>query len=229
MINGLVKSWTRGGLRVHLFRSSDIVTKNPNNCAALLNPSNGGLVGAQLSYIAIGLPPPPSENLAWEASSSWGGMEVGANMLYRAEAVDGQVTSWGGKALRAECQEIVSRLPGQWLQPGNAVLTNGGGLKHIYRHIVHTNPPFHNEANWEVSLGACYHAALEQLRHHKLTSIATPILGTGQRGIDLREGARVTARALRTSPDLGEMTVSIVTITAESTKVAEAALDAEFA
>jgi O-acetyl-ADP-ribose deacetylase (regulator of RNase III) len=155
-------------------------------------------------------------------------MEAGDRMLYRAQSVDGMVTNLGGKALRDECREALLRLPGERLRAGDAVLTNGCGVLE-YEHIVHTNPPYAaTNPRWEVLLGACYQFAITTLRQHRLTSVATPLLGTGHRGIDLRDGARVAARALRSLPDLGEMTVCMVTVTDASTEAVEKALDREF-
>ena len=119
--------WRLPNVIVSVYRTPNIVTHPPpttkTKALVLVNPGNEQLCGAQASYVARGVPVAFNYAGGWASSGGWGGMDAGDNMLYRAEAVDGVVTSEGGRQLRALCERAKATLPGKMLPVGQAVMT----------------------------------------------------------------------------------------------------------
>lgn len=182
-------------------------------CDTLINPANERLVGTKFPYFPKGGPVPEDKVVGAAATqrdwvppgfvSKWGGMEIGSEMMYPVQTVDGLVGMLGGDALRREC----SRLPARGgsdvrCPPGEAVRTSAaGGLSKLFGCIVHTVPPFYAtdaagrpSAEWRALLRSCWLRALEEAGPGPL--IAAPLLGAGARGAPIGEACRVAAGAV---------------------------------
>ena len=97
--------WTRklGQLSVTVERTTCIVRASRTR-DVLINAANEALAGAQLPYFPRGGPcPPPLPEGLGNNANSWGALETGPGFVFREQAVDGVVTSLGGKALRDLC------------------------------------------------------------------------------------------------------------------------------
>lgn len=142
-------------------------------CTILINPANPYLSGPYtFPYFPRGGPQPPQIKSYKNAHpimgyvSQWGGMDVGAGMVFPAQTIDGLVHQFGGEQLRSECLAIQPppTCP-LWLDnygkhvmseevettkklcpEGKAVQTSSGGpnLQVHYDTIIHTTPPFYN-------------------------------------------------------------------------------------
>lgn len=208
---------TVGRRCVELWRTSCCVTSPPGAAGqthdVLINSANQQLVGTKLPYFPRGGPVPDTSVAAGSPEavqrdwvppgfvSRWGGMEIGAKMLYPVQVVDGMVGILGGAELRRAC----SRLPtvsadGARCAIGEAVSTPAfGKLRQYYARIVHTVAPFHTRADktptpdWALLLERCWHSSLAQASDAQ--TIVAPLLGAGARGAPLRDAATVAARA----------------------------------
>lgn len=148
-------------------------------------------MGTQLTYVAIGVPPPPPADGNWASSAGWGGMEVGENMLYRTQCVDGWVTALGGRPLRDLCRALAP------LQKGRAGVTPATAeLLKSYGHIIHTVAPFPSDPLWQAVLASCYRSSLAQAQQLGCQRVSVPLLGTGARGLPLEEACAVAAGAI---------------------------------
>jgi hypothetical protein len=96
--------WTRklGQLSVTVERTTCVVRASKTK-DVLINAANEALAGAQLPYFPRGGPCPPPLPQGIDNANSWGALETGPGFVFREQAVDGVVTSLGGKALRDLC------------------------------------------------------------------------------------------------------------------------------
>jgi O-acetyl-ADP-ribose deacetylase (regulator of RNase III) len=159
------------------------------------------------------------------ASSNWGGMDAGQNMMYPVQVLDGCVHAECGPSLLRHLQSRPDQSPfvdsvGQAIKCpiGTAVLSpTFGALCPYFGNIIHTVAPFQNDLNWEKLLESCYLSCfrlawkevkkndgvlkVEGNLEHKFTSlnaastIATTLIGAGCRGITIDNATRVAACA----------------------------------
>ena len=137
--------WTRklGPLRVVVERTTCVVRASTTK-DVLINAANESLVGAQLPYFPRGGPcPPPLPEGLGNNANSWGALETGPGFVFREHAVDGVVSSLGGKALRDLC----ARARPDGFAAGDAVATAAPGLP--FETLVHAVAPF-----WESVIDA---------------------------------------------------------------------------
>ncbi|KAF0685067.1 Aste57867_22995 [Aphanomyces stellatus] len=182
-------------LRVSICFTKDVVN-HPPPATVLINPCNERLSGTHaFSYFPRGGPVPPTSPPGMERQSvNWGGMDAGENMLYPAQTVDGLVGIAGGPAQSAQLAAI-SKCP-----TGHAVSTAATGtLARHFERIVHTATPFYASPKWELQLRACYmHSLSIATKAAKSeTTIATPILGAGCKGIPVEDAVGAAADACR--------------------------------
>jgi len=203
------------GLRVECHLVPDIVRQAPAlaHAGTLVTPANELLAGTQRSYFPRGGPCPPPPPVGLE-TSSWGGMEVGPNMVYPMQCVDGAVHAWGGKVFREACRAALP--PGGHCAVGSAVVTPAcGQLAEHFRTVVHAVPPFRSDPRWRELLEETYASALRLAIGGALpaaqawslpwgspplppppAAVALPLLGAGARGADATEAAEVAASAV---------------------------------
>jgi hypothetical protein len=68
---------------IQIYLSYDIINSPPLNFYNfIINPANEALVGTRQSYFPVGGPVSPLQKERFTYSTSWGGMEIGENMLY---------------------------------------------------------------------------------------------------------------------------------------------------
>ena len=175
----------RSKLQVKVYISYDIINSAPlDTYEYLINPANEALVGTRFAYFPVGGPVPKlpsnlkqttSSVLLHESSSSsssstesfmksstWGGMEVGENMLYSVQVVDGEVHEQCGTPLLNYLQALPvlgKDEAGQDVRcpVGSAVLSPSfGSFVNYFRNIVHTVAPFYSDEKWEQLLLNCY-------------------------------------------------------------------------
>ena len=117
--------WTRklGQLSVTVERTTCIVRASKTR-DVLINAANEALAGAQLPYFPRGGPCPPPLPKGIDNANSWGALETGPGFVFREHAVDGVVSSLGGKALRDLC----ARARPDDFGAGSAVATAAPGL-----------------------------------------------------------------------------------------------------
>lgn len=207
-----------GGLSraVRVVVSRCVVTSEGRFSDVLINPANERLVGTRLPYFPKG-GPVPEDTVSGAAAvqrdwvppgfvSKWGGMEIGSEMMYSVQVVDGLITMLGGEALRRECRRLPVR--GPWgsdirCPQGEAVRTGApGGLAKLFGSIVHTVPPFFARdeqtgapsREWRALLRSCWLRALEEAAPGPV--ITAPLLGAGARGAPVGEASRVAASAV---------------------------------
>lgn len=199
-----------GRFVVKIYISHDIFTGH-RFYDFLLNPANEALVGAKLPYFPRGGPVPTSTNADKNAfkSSKWGGMDVGDDMLYPVQVVDGMVHEQCGPALLHFLKSLPEEPPfeddaGQRIRcpVGTSVISPSfGSLKPYFGSILHTVSPFYRDPKWESKLLNCYFSsfqmAYKSLRGQKEITIASVLVGSGARGIPVEEAARVAATACR--------------------------------
>ena len=80
--------------------------------------------------------------------SNWGGMEIGSNMMYPNQVIDGIVHRLGGNLLRQQCLGILQFYGKDMtsLPLGTTFITRCKGipdLESLYDFILHTIPPFY--------------------------------------------------------------------------------------
>ena len=113
-------------------------------------------------------------------SNAWGGLDIGSNQLYSSQVVDGHVTELGGYSLRKQLQDlpIVNNDNGYRLEVGDSILTKATErLKHNFRYIIHTVPPFNRDKDMETKLKKCYSSAVNIAKEKELRNVVTPLLG----------------------------------------------------
>lgn len=187
--------------QVQLWTTSCIVTQFGQSfqCQAdLVNPSNPELSGCRhFPYFPRGGPVPEpvtSMHKDWQPLgyvSQWGGMEVGAGMLYRVSVIDGLVHQQAGWKLAAELH-LRRAVHSQPCPVGTAVRTTAGDL--AYRSILHTTPPFFRDSDSEKKLLQCYESVLA-LTENKC--LCLPLIGSGARGFPYDSAIRVAAKAVQ--------------------------------
>ena len=187
----------------------------------LLVSANEALVGTRFPYFPVGGPVPPllssaavgrdNRSLSTMASSRWGGMDKGENMMYPVQCLDGVVHSEAGSGLLAYLQSLPEQHPfrdsaGQIVRcpVGQAVLSPSFGLSSYFSALIHTVPPFYSDENCEAKLLSCYSNTLllisasghvNSRRVIRPTTAATVLLGSGVRGIPVETAARIASRA----------------------------------
>ena len=147
--------WTRklGQLSVTVERTTCVVRASKTK-DVLINAANESLAGAQLPYFPRGGPcPPPLPEGLGNNANSWGALETGPGFVFREQAVDGVVTSLGGKALRDLC----ARARPDDFGAGSAVATAAPGLP--FETLVHAVAPFWESQSWRADLLRAYAAA----------------------------------------------------------------------
>jgi len=210
-----------GRRAAQVWLTKDVVTSPPGGfCNVLVNPGNEKLVGTRLPYFPRGGPVPedPVDTRArterdWLPPgfvTQWGGMEVGAKLVYPIQTVDGMVSMLGGWGLRRACQALPEQAPGGIRCPvGEAVVTPATGrLGEYFRHIVHTVPPFYDAGDdglpspgWTAALERCWERSLDLAARQPVPSgeepsIAAPLLGAGARGAPPEHAVALAARAV---------------------------------
>ena len=140
-------------------------------------------------------------------SNAWGGLDIGSSQLYSSQVVDGHVTELGGYSLRKQLQDlpIVNSENGyrcevgHWYSDVNLLLIKAflpilvvsicnslissviteatEGLKHNFRYIIHTVPPFNRDKDMETKLKKCYSSAVNIAKEKELRNVVTPLLG----------------------------------------------------
>jgi O-acetyl-ADP-ribose deacetylase (regulator of RNase III) len=173
----------------------------------LVNPANVALIGTRFAYFPVGGPVPPvPEDTALEsavfASSRWGGMSAGENMMYPVEVLDGQVHELGGHELFKYLQELPILAnrddAGQQVRCniGQAISSPAyGNLSSLFGEIIHTVPPFMHAVDWETQLFDCYTNSFKLAFKTRSESVASVVLGAGCRNIPFSDAARIAAHA----------------------------------
>ena len=181
--------WTRklGPLRLVVERTTCVVRASKTK-DVLINAANEPLAGAQLPYFPRGGPcPPPLPEGLGNNANSWGALETGPGFVFREQAVDGVVTSLGGKALRDLC----ARARPDGFGAGDAVATAAPGLP--FETLVHAVAPFWESPSWRADLLRAYAAAFALAAGR---DVATPLLGAGARGAPVADAAAAAADAV---------------------------------
>lgn len=196
----LRRAWKlQTNLRVEVHLTEDIVSQPPRGrCDVLVNAANEELVGTKLPYFPMAVEPPPELR-----SSKWCAMEIGNNMFYPMQVVDGRVHALGGQALRQACAKLPEQSPGIRCAVGNSVVTEAyGDLCTHFAFIVHTVPPMYQAKDWAQSLSSCWQTAIAQAftRREGRLVVAAPLLGAGARGAPVEEAAQVAVEALTATP-----------------------------
>lgn len=186
-------------MEVHI--SPEVVTFPPRGpwerCGALLYGANPELIGPRFT---------PSEANARLA----GNRELSLGLIYPEQCVDGQVSEYGGRALRTMLAAFPAQRGGERAPRGTVLLTEAvGHLKMNYDHLLHACPPQHDTASWETEgrgqLFSCYTAAFELLWGRgcpptadgtQPASMACALLGAGACGVPVSEAAAVFAAAV---------------------------------
>ena len=111
--------------------------------------------------------------------------------------VDGAIHRSAGKALFAECLELVKRLPGQRGETGKAYLTGAGNLPCKY--VIHTPGPVYRDGRHGEAelLASCYLDSLKQADEKGCASIAFPCISTGVYGYPKDEAAAIALNTVR--------------------------------
>ena len=156
--------------------------------ASLINPSNISLTGTSgFPYFPKGGPVPQNykndkPTTEWQPLgyvTSWGGMDVGAGMVYPIQTIDGLVTIYGGRRLKAEL--FVKRALSVERESGDCVATGAGGLEVFnFNSIIHSFPPFYDDDVGGVVLGKTWSTALQQ-GFEKSRIVVAPLIGAGCR------------------------------------------------
>ena len=186
---GLSMRWTRklGPLRLVVERTTCVVRASTTR-DVLINAANESLAGAQLPYFPRGGPcPPPLPEGLGNNANSWGALETGPGFVFREQAVDGVVTSLGGKALRDLC----ARARPHGFGAGSAVATAAPGLP--FETVVHAVAPFWESPSWRADLLRAYQKAFALAAAR---DVATPLLGAGARGAPVADAAAAAAEAV---------------------------------
>jgi len=209
------------GLRVGIFLTPNIVTslarklpfalfpsKSNSPVLGLLNPANEFLCGARLPYFPMneeGLNNPAVEIPGGLGHTTWGGMEAGPGMFYRAQVVDGEVHRLGGEALRAQLSIVPVMADGKRIRIGSNVVTNAAGkLIDHFDYVVHTAPPMYTARqelaqparSWSDGLSACYQNGIESAIESGVQVLFTPLLGAGARGSPVDLAMQVAVEAM---------------------------------
>ncbi len=120
--------------------------------------------------------------------------------------VDGAIHRAGGRAILAECKEIVKkqgRLP-----PGQAVITTAGDMK--ARRVIHTvGPVYSGKPADPVTLASCFTESLKLADANGLKSVSFPAISCGVYGYPLDKAAGVALKAA-TGYAKGETAVELV-------------------
>ena len=163
----------------------------------LITPANETLVGTALPYFPRGgpCPPPLPRELAGRADA-WGALETGPGFVFPAQAVDGVVGVYGGKALREACARLPLNASGERCGVGRAVATDAPGALR-FDAVVHAVGPFWATDHWADELRSTYLSALRCADALGAGSfdVATPLLGSGARGAPVADAAAVAADA----------------------------------
>lgn len=181
-------------LSVEVYLTDCIVHDPPGGAnVSLVTSANEALEGAARAYFPIG-GPCPSESPTGGRSDSWGGLEIGASMMYRSQCVDGVVDAAGGNSLR-QIRTQTSEMLGPLLA-GDAISTmSTERLSGTCNFVVHAIAPFWSDDSWESALQRAYANAFDHVL--RLGSTATlPLLGAGARGAPIDAAARVAASAV---------------------------------
>ncbi len=103
--------------------------------------------------------------------------------------VDGAIHRAGGKAILAECRQIVNKIGS--LAAGKAVITTGGRLS--AKHVIHTvGPIFRGGGHAEAEkLASCHRECIRLADEHRLSSLSFPAISTGAYGYPLADAAPV--------------------------------------
>ena len=109
------------------------------------------------------------------------------SFVFREQAVDGVVTSLGGKALR----ELCARARPDGFGAGDAVATAAPGLP--FETVVHAVAPFWESPAWRADLLRVYQSAFALAAAR---DVATPLLGAGARGAPVADAAAAAAEAV---------------------------------
>lgn len=180
------------------FGKNQLLTK----CSILVNPANPELTGvSKFPYFPKGGPVPErnddrkSNQLGWESSVNWGGLDVGSNMVYPASVVDGIVHQLGGTKLGEECKRIRQLHGGCPTGMSVATIQGEEALLKCYDQIIHTTPPFYksNDQRSNDLLRECYHSSLQLAFRYDHVKVACPLIGAGARGFPLEEALIVAA------------------------------------
>jgi O-acetyl-ADP-ribose deacetylase (regulator of RNase III) len=188
-----------GSASIQVWTTTCIVTNFKQQANVLVNPSNPELSGVKnFPYFPKGGPVPKESprtmHKDWQPLgyvSSWGGMDIGDQMLFPVSVVDGLVHMYGGFWLHADCALKTCPI-------GSAVRTRAGNLD-WYEAIIHTTPPFyiHNDECTKEQLRQCYLSALElaSRENSKGLSIACPLLGSGARGFPFDKAIEIASQS----------------------------------
>jgi O-acetyl-ADP-ribose deacetylase (regulator of RNase III) len=111
--------------------------------------------------------------------------------------VDGAIHRAAGPALLAACRALPEASPGVRCPTGEARITPGFALP--ARYVIHTvGPVWHGGGHDEaLLLDRCYRNSLNQLREHRLRTMAFPAISCGVYGYPPAQAAAVAVAALR--------------------------------
>jgi O-acetyl-ADP-ribose deacetylase len=107
--------------------------------------------------------------------------------------VDGAIHDAGGKAILAECWQIVSKIGS--LRAGRAVITIGGNLSAKY--VIHTVGPIYRggrNAGAE-ELASCHRESIRLADEYGLPSLSFPAISTGAYGYPVSDAAPIAIAA----------------------------------
>lgn len=183
----LIKAWRLPSLQIELHITSCIVSHPPGgipdgsvtnskSCIslasetrvskrrALIVPANEELVGTKLPYFPMKESPPADMR-----TNNWCGMEIGSQMFYPMQVVDGRVHSLGGAELKSFLKDVPECSPGVKCPQGEVVLSTApAALGENFSALLHTVPPMwditseHKESVWATTLRSCYIRALDK-------------------------------------------------------------------
>ena len=113
--------------------------------------------------------------------------------------VDGAIHHRGGPAILEECRELRASRYRHGLPAGQAVATTAGLLPAQW--VIHTVGPVHSTAeDRSALLASCYTESLRVAAGLGAESVAFPAISTGVYRWPVADAARITAKALLTSP-----------------------------
>lgn len=191
---------------VEIWVAVDIISKAETSSAedvhVLINPANRSLTGTQLPYFPVGGPVPLLEQTF---TNQWGGMDVGSELKYTIQAVDGRVHMESGVELRQQLRDIHSND----YSFGGVVITaatESFRVKTNYDFIFHAAVPLSKDTTSPLQekkkeLVSCYINSFTmvntlQSRPKSNIIVTSPLLGTGTAGFSVEEGSTALKEAI---------------------------------
>jgi len=209
--------------RVEVWLSSCIVTSSPRDTDYLIVPANERLCGTRFAYFPRGGPTPNAKYIGEEKNVLL--KEGRSEYLYSYECIDGLVSELGGQVVENSLAQLprVSGTDEYYIKcpTGEARLTQAGSLAHQFpKGLIHTVAPFYGADRWQFLLSKAYTSAFEFLNDAS-DIVASPLLGSGSRGIPLNDAIRIATLSVH---HLGFLRDSSFSIKPQSSSSSFAAL-----